>query len=1097
MKKNIIALLILFFATMGLHGADNDKAAQSARSEWMGGFAKLEAADQAFQANAPAALGMYKEALEVFESVRRKYPQWNPSLLNYRINYCQQKIGELERKLETQANKLSNEELLELTKNQSRKLKDLEAQNNELEVRVKFLSDALLRAREEAAKSSTLENTATALATARANLERKVSELEVRLKDYEKKVAQLQSDNTEVVKLRKEFEKTKVRAERAEETLRTTSAEKQSNEREIEKLKQAMELLTKHKNELDALLKTAKELADARGNELADAKRSIKVQEERVAAKEKLVISRDEELARVRKQLDAQQSENEELKRLRKTDSAVMDEFRKGKASAAAVESDNKRMKAELERLNERFNAISSELKERETELERIRKALEKERANGILKDEKNAELVGEVSQLRNKNYLAENANLKLSMELKEAKIIQEKANSDIRSANGRIKKAEEQEKELTDTQARLKTQIELSKKQEEQLSTQKNDLAKMGRENKEIQVKLDESLRLSAKLQTRISMLEKQLNATKENVDNAKKILVYEKELAELREKNTKLQESIGALRKENADKEREYNESTQRMKNSSERALADKEKELRKASEASEKALADKEKEFRKAKEASEKALVDKEKELRKAKEAFEKALADKEKEINEIRNRLKLASAKESADKDKELKAITKQLEEAAAKETVKDTAVKTEIERLKKQIAELEKSITEKNRKAAELEKSITEKDRKAAELEKSITEKNRKAAELEKSKSELERLKSGLEREKTELKDKIDEQQNELVKLKRDSDEAKAATAKNKELENQLLFVMNELGIKNKSIEQNEKLAAEREAFYKQQLKERDEMLNSYKNSDENKAWLEKIKALNAKIESEAKRRMALEATLVDLQAKLEDYTESEATKAKSESENKTDSGSTAAQEADFRISRERERKKMVANYLRQGSDSELQNKPEAAMFNYQKALELDSDNVIALQRLGIIAARQGNDRDTVKYLKQAFRFDTDNLDTLLALGFAQARLGEASWAVAYLGRAVALNPDNAYAAKIYGSALFNLGWTQAAETQLKTAYRLDPKSPEAPYNLAVLYATAEKPDFKEAAKWYKIAIANGAQRDPGLDATLK
>ena len=1069
MKKNIIALLILFFATMGLHGADNDKAAQSARSEWMGGFAKLEAADQAFQANAPAALGMYKEALEVFESVRRKYPQWNPSLLNYRINYCQQKIGELERKLETQANKLSNEELLELTKNQSRKLKDLEAQNNELEVRVKFLSDALLRAREEAAKSSTLENTATALATARANLERKVSELEVRLKDYEKKVAQLQSDNTEVVKLRKEFEKTKVRAERAEETLRTTSAEKQSNEREIEKLKQAMELLTKHKNELDALLKTAKELADARGNELADAKRSIKVQEERVAAKEKLVISRDEELARVRKQLDAQQSENEELKRLRKTDSAVMDEFRKGKASAAAVESDNKRMKAELERLNERFNAISSELKERETELERIRKALEKERANGILKDEKNAELVGEVSQLRNKNYLAENANLKLSMELKEAKIIQEKANSDIRSANGRIKKAEEQEKELTDTQARLKTQIELSKKQEEQLSTQKNDLAKMGRENKEIQVKLDESLRLSAKLQTRISMLEKQLNATKENVDNAKKILVYEKELAELREKNTKLQESIGALRKENADKEREYNESTQRMKNSSERALADKEKELRKASEASEKALADKEKEFRKAKEASEKVLVGKEKELRKAKEAFEKALADKEKEIDEIRNRLKLASAKESADKDKELKAITKQLEEAAAKETVKDTAVKTEIERLKKQIAELEKS----------------------------IAEKDRNAAELEKSKSELERLKSGLEREKTELKDKIDEQQNELVKLKRDSDEAKAATAKNKELENQLLFVMNELGIKNKSIEQNEKLAAEREAFYKQQLKERDEMLNSYKNSDENKAWLEKIKALNAKIESEAKRRMALEATLVDLQAKLEDYTESEATKAKSESENKTDSGSTAAQEADFRISRERERKKMVANYLRQGSDSELQNKPEAAMFNYQKALELDSDNVIALQRLGIIAARQGNDRDTVKYLKQAFRFDTDNLDTLLALGFAQARLGEASWAVAYLGRAVALNPDNAYAAKIYGSALFNLGWTQAAETQLKTAYRLDPKSPEAPYNLAVLYATAEKPDFKEAAKWYKIAIANGAQRDPGLDATLK
>ena len=90
------------------------------------------------------------------------------------------------------------------------------------------------------------------------------------------------NDNSEAVKLRKEFDKAKQRADRAEETLRVTNAELQNNAREIEKLKQTLELLTKHKNELDALLKATKELADTRGNELADAKRSIKVQEERV-----------------------------------------------------------------------------------------------------------------------------------------------------------------------------------------------------------------------------------------------------------------------------------------------------------------------------------------------------------------------------------------------------------------------------------------------------------------------------------------------------------------------------------------------------------------------------------------------------------------------------------------------------------------------------------------------------------------------------------------------------------------------------------------------------------------------------------------------
>ena len=922
MKNTNYLILFLLTVTIWLRAADNDKTALNARSEWMGGFAKLEAADQASKANAPAALGMYKEALEVFESVRRKYPQWNPSLLNYRINYCQQKIEEIGRKLESQVNTLNSDELLELTRSQGKKLKELEAQKNELDVRVKFLSDALLRAREEAAKSSSLENTATALATARANLERKVSELEVRIRDYEKKNAQLLSDNSETVKLRKELDKTKQRAERAEESLREVNALVQDNNRETEKLRKTVELLTKYKNDIDGVLKAAKELADARGNELADAKRTIKVYEERVAAKERLVGTRDEELARIKKQLSLQQTENEELKRLRKSDSAVMDEFRKGKASAVAVESDNKKLKSELDRLTDRQNTLTADLKERDAELGKLRKELEKERANSVIKDEKNAELVGEVSKLRNKNYLAENENLKLSLELKETKILQDKANSDIKSANGRLKKAEEQAKAMAETQDRLNTQIELSKKQEKQLAAQSKEIAKINRDNREIQAKLDESLRLSAKLQERASMLEKRLDIFKgSSNDIQKKILVYEQELNALRERCSKLQDTLAQVNKDNASKDN----------------------------------------------------------------------------------------ALKDTSDNQSEANGETNEQGNSIAK------------------------------------------------------------------------------------IKKRIADQQEELDELKRDSDAAAEASTKNKELEKQLLFVMNELGVKNKSIEHIEKLAEEREAFYKQQLRERDEMLKA----SPNKTWIDKIKLLNEKLEAESKRRMALEATLVDLEAKLEDYTDAESSKAKNSTDEKTESGSTAAQEADFRISRERERKKMVANYLKQGSDSELQNKPEAAMFNYQKALELDSDNVIALQRLGIIAARQGNDRDTVKYLKQAFRFDTDNIDTLLALGFAQARLGEASWAVAYLGRAVALSPDNAYAAKIYGSALFNLGWTQAAESQLKNAYKLDPQSPEAPYNLAVLYATAEKPDFKEAAKWYKIAIANGAQRDPGLDATLK
>ena len=89
MRKRLIYLLLS--ATV-LLAATKPQPVNSARVEWMGGFVKMESADKAAADNAVAALELYREALEIFQEVRRKYPQWNPSLLNYRVNYCQQCI---------------------------------------------------------------------------------------------------------------------------------------------------------------------------------------------------------------------------------------------------------------------------------------------------------------------------------------------------------------------------------------------------------------------------------------------------------------------------------------------------------------------------------------------------------------------------------------------------------------------------------------------------------------------------------------------------------------------------------------------------------------------------------------------------------------------------------------------------------------------------------------------------------------------------------------------------------------------------------------------------------------------------------------------
>ena len=189
--------------------------------------------------------------------------------------------------------------------------------------------------------------------------------------------------------------------------------------------------------------------------------------------------------------------------------------------------------------------------------------------------------------------------------------------------------------------------------------------------------------------------------------------------------------------------------------------------------------------------------------------------------------------------------------------------------------------------------------------------------------------------------------------------------------------------------------------------------------------------------------------------------------------------------------------REREKEAVLKGYLRQAIEAEKQEKVEAAQWNYQKVLEMEPENRIALQRMGIIAANLGNDQDTIKYLQRAFRLDPDDPDTLFALGYSLIRQSEPDWAVSMLARAVALNPKNSDIARTYGMALATLGWTQAAEIQLEKAYNLKKEDAEAPLSLAILLGSAKPPRIDEAKKWYEIAIQNGAQRDPGLDAVLK
>lgn len=185
--------------------------------------------------------------------------------------------------------------------------------------------------------------------------------------------------------------------------------------------------------------------------------------------------------------------------------------------------------------------------------------------------------------------------------------------------------------------------------------------------------------------------------------------------------------------------------------------------------------------------------------------------------------------------------------------------------------------------------------------------------------------------------------------------------------------------------------------------------------------------------------------------------------------------------------------RQSEQAAIIRGYLRQAVAAEKDGKVEAARWNYERVLAQDSENRLAAQRLGLIAAEQGNDEEAERYLKRAFKLDPDDLQTILPLGFALLRRQAPDLAVSMLSRAVALEPGNAVAQRCLGVACSSLGWYDAAEVQFRRAHELNRGDGETAFNLAVLLSSRQPPRLDEARTWYRQALDLGVARDPALD----
>jgi tetratricopeptide (TPR) repeat protein len=162
----------------------------------------------------------------------------------------------------------------------------------------------------------------------------------------------------------------------------------------------------------------------------------------------------------------------------------------------------------------------------------------------------------------------------------------------------------------------------------------------------------------------------------------------------------------------------------------------------------------------------------------------------------------------------------------------------------------------------------------------------------------------------------------------------------------------------------------------------------------------------------------------------------------------------------------------------------------------AAEADYQKILERDPNNAIALANLAMIEMQEGKLAAAEQHLTAALGQSPDDAYDLSTLGYLKFQQEKYDDALNALSRAAQLDPNNPEIQNYLGVTLSHKGQRPAAESALRRAIQLNPNYAPAHNNLAVIYLN-QTPPLAGLARWhYQKALDAGQPRNPDLEKML-
>lgn len=164
--------------------------------------------------------------------------------------------------------------------------------------------------------------------------------------------------------------------------------------------------------------------------------------------------------------------------------------------------------------------------------------------------------------------------------------------------------------------------------------------------------------------------------------------------------------------------------------------------------------------------------------------------------------------------------------------------------------------------------------------------------------------------------------------------------------------------------------------------------------------------------------------------------------------------------------------------------------------PEAAAL-FEDALRADPKNTNALVGLGYSREREQKYAEAETALKKCLLLEPNNETAAFHLGITYFKQERWNDSLASFEKSLTINPKNARGRHYLGIISTKLNFIERAEREFKTALAIDPAYGEAHFNLAVLYATWDPPQWDKARSEYDQAIKKGVTPDENLEKLLK